>query len=193
MVLNQKNEIYNHENEVEYVADGLAFCYDKCVINECSQMVRRSFLGLCKLGGHLPKQVARNGMFHNQDFMITKLQLNIPISRLANGKTGKDKSLCCTIGTTGKGEFLMANKYGERRWSVPSKRAKDYASERKNKVHQHGPKEGKELTDYEAGLRSGYLQAQSDHAGLYKYKKALGEGKSKSEARTISRTIGKKK
>ena len=59
-------------------------------------------------------------------------------------------------------------------------------------VHEHGPKVGKELTDYEAGLRSGYLQAQSDHAGLFKYKKALGEGKSKAEAKKISRTIGKK-
>ncbi len=88
----------------------------------------------------------------------------------------------------------MADKnYKERRWSVPSKRAKGYASERKEKVHQHGPKEGKELTDYEAGLRSGYLQAQSDHAGLYKYKKAISEGKSKAEAKKISRTIGKKK
>lgn len=87
----------------------------------------------------------------------------------------------------------MANKNNnERRWSVPSKRAKGYASERKNKVHEHGPKVGKELTDYEAGLRSGYLQAQSDHAGLFKYKKALGEGKSKAEAKKISRTIGKK-
>lgn len=86
----------------------------------------------------------------------------------------------------------MANKNNnERRWSVPSKRAKRYASERKNKVHEHGPKVGKELTDYEAGLRSGYLQAQSDHAGLFKYKKALGEGKSKAEAKKISRTIGK--
>lgn len=145
-------------------------------------------------GGHLPKLVARNGMFHNQDFMITKLQLNIQISRLANGNTGKDKSLCCTIGTTGKGEIHnMATNNKERKWSVPSKRAAGYASERRNKVHEHGAKEGKQLTDYEAGLRSGYLQAQSDHAGLYKYKKALGEGKSKSEARTISRTIGKKK
>ena len=88
----------------------------------------------------------------------------------------------------------MANKNNnERRWSVPSKRAKGYASERKNKVHEHGPKVGKELTDYEAGLRSGYLQAQSDHAGLFKYKKALGEGKSKAEAKKISRTIGKRK
>jgi len=52
-------------------------------------------------GGHLPEQVARNGTFHNQDFMITKHQLNIPISRLANGNTGKDKSLCCTIGKNG--------------------------------------------------------------------------------------------
>ena len=86
----------------------------------------------------------------------------------------------------------MANKNNnERRWSVPSKRAKGYASERKNKVHEHGPKVGKELTDYEAGLRAGYLQAQSDHAGLFKYKKALGEGKSKAEAKKISRTIGK--
>ena len=84
----------------------------------------------------------------------------------------------------------MANKNNnERRWSVPSKRAKGYASERKNKVHEHGPKVGKELTDYEAGLRSGYLQAQSDHAGLFKYKKALGEGKSKAEAKKISRTL----
>ena len=63
-------------------------------------------------------------------------------------------------------------KYDERRWTVPSKRAKSYAEERKAKVHQHGPKEGKELTDYEAGMRSGYLQCQSDHAGTYKYKKA---------------------
>ena len=86
----------------------------------------------------------------------------------------------------------MANNTRERRWSVPSTRSQGYASERKNKVHEHGPKEGKELTDYEAGLRSGYLQAQSDHAGLFKYKKALGEGKSKAEAKKISRTIGKK-
>ena len=57
--------------------------------------------------------------------------------------------------------------------------------------HQHGPKEGKELTDYEAGIRSGYLQAQSDHAGIYKYKKALSEGKSKQEARDISQRRGR--
>ena len=80
----------------------------------------------------------------------------------------------------------------ERRWLVPNRRAKSYADERKAKVHQRGQKEGKELTDYEAGLRSGYLQCQSDHAGLYKYKKALNEGKSKSEAKRISRQKGKK-
>ena len=86
----------------------------------------------------------------------------------------------------------MANdKYNKRRWAIPTKRAKGYAFERRAKVHQHGPKEGKELTDYEAGIRSGYLQAQSDHAGLYKYKKALAEGKSKQEAREISQRKGK--
>ena len=83
------------------------------------------------------------------------------------------------------------NKYNRRRWAVPTKRAKGYAEERKARVHKHGPKEGKELTDYEAGLRSGYLQCQSDHAGLFKYKKAISEGKSKSEAKAISQKKGK--
>ena len=83
------------------------------------------------------------------------------------------------------------NKYNnERRWTVPSKRAKGYAADRKAKVHTYGPKEGKELTDYEAGMRSGYLQCQSDHAGTYKYKKALSEGKTKDEAIKISRQKG---
>lgn len=81
-------------------------------------------------------------------------------------------------------------KIQERRWSVPNKRAKSYAEERRTKVHQHGSKEGRELTDYEAGMRSGYLQCQSDHAGIYKYKKALSEGKTKAEAKKISRQRG---
>jgi hypothetical protein len=83
------------------------------------------------------------------------------------------------------------DKYSERRWSIPSKRAKGYAQDRKAKVHTYGKKEGKELTDFEAGIRSGYLQCQGDHAGLYKYKKALAEGKSKAEARDISRRKSK--
>ena len=83
------------------------------------------------------------------------------------------------------------SKYNKRRWSVPSKRAKGYAEERRSKVHQHGPKEGRELTDYEAGIRSGYLQCQTDHAGMYKYKKALTEGKSKAEAKEYSQRRGK--
>ena len=84
-----------------------------------------------------------------------------------------------------------ANNYNERRWSIPSKRAKGYALDRKKKVHTYGKKEGAKLTDFEAGIRSGYLQCQSDHAGLYKYKKALAEGKSKQEARDISRKKSK--
>ena len=64
------------------------------------------------------------------------------------------------------------NKYKQRRWKVPHKRARGYAEERRAKVHKWGPKEGAQLTDYEAGLRSGYLQCQTDHASLWKYKKA---------------------
>ena len=89
-------------------------------------------------------------------------------------------------------EKSKEDKYGgPRRWTVPSRRAKGYAEERKAKVHKWGEKEGKQLTDYESGIRSGYLQAQSDHAGLYKYKKALEEGKTKAEAAEISRQRGK--
>ena len=83
-------------------------------------------------------------------------------------------------------------KYNQRRWSVPSKRAKGYAADRKAKVHTYGKKEGDELTDFEAGIRSGYLQCQGDHAGLYKYKKALSEGKTKQQARAISREKSRK-
>ena len=90
-----------------------------------------------------------------------------------------------------KEEVTEVTQAKERRWRVPSKRARDYANERHLKVHKHGPKEGKELTDYEKGLRSGYLQCQSDHAGAYKYKNALNQGKSKAEATAISRRIGK--
>lgn len=86
----------------------------------------------------------------------------------------------------------MAKNYNERRWMVPSKRATGYASERQAKVHQRGADEGKQLTDYELGLRSGYLLCQSDHTGIYKYKEAIKAGKSKTEARRISRMKGKK-
>lgn len=91
-----------------------------------------------------------------------------------------------------KSETTSTSKYNRRRWQIPSKRAKGYASDRKAKVHTYGPKEGQELTDFEAGIRSGYLQAQSDHAGIFKYKKALSEGKSKAEAREISQSKGRK-
>lgn len=86
---------------------------------------------------------------------------------------------------------MAKTNYQERRWLIPNKRAKSFAEERKAKVHQRGAKEGKKLTDFEAGIRSGYLLCQSDHAGAYKYTKALSEGKSKQDARAISRRKGK--
>ena len=56
-----------------------------------------------------------------------------------------------------------------RYWRKPSVRAKNYAEERKASVHISGDKEGEALSEYEKGVRSGYLQCQSDHAGLYTY------------------------
>ena len=86
----------------------------------------------------------------------------------------------------------MANYNQERRWTTPSKRAKGYVDERKAKVHMWGQKEGQPLTDYEAGLRSGYLQCQSAHAGLFRYKQAMDAGLSKAEAKKYSREKGTK-
>ena len=81
----------------------------------------------------------------------------------------------------------------ERRWVSPNKRAEGYASELKDKVHKRGPKEGKPLTDLEIGVRIGSLQMKNDHIGIYKYTKALKDGKSKAEAKKLSREIGKRK
>ncbi len=79
------------------------------------------------------------------------------------------------------------NKYRDGRWSVPSKRAKGYAAERADGRHRVGPKLGKQLTDYEAGIRSGYLQCQNDHAGHWKYRQALELGYGKKEAGEMSK------
>ena len=87
----------------------------------------------------------------------------------------------------------MANVKRERRWVSPNTRAKRYAEELKAKVHTHGPKEGQPLTEREACLRMGALQMKNDHIGMYKYTTALKEGKSKQEAKKISRQVGGKK
>lgn len=88
----------------------------------------------------------------------------------------------------------VENKYSQRRWVKPKLRAASYAQERKARKHEHGEKKNLPLTDYEAGIRSGYLQCQTDHAGLYKYKKAINElGMTKEEARIYSQTPQKKK
>ena len=67
-------------------------------------------------------------------------------------------------------------KKNERKWMTPSKRAEGYAKERKTMVHARGPKKDEPLDEYNKGFRSGYLLAQSDHAGAYKYHKAIKEG-----------------
>ena len=85
------------------------------------------------------------------------------------------------------GEARQPKQYDNSKWSKPNERAKSYAAERKKKIHHYGEKKGKPLTEYEAGLRSGYLQSQHDHAGFWKYKKALELGYSKAEAAEMSK------
>ena len=84
-------------------------------------------------------------------------------------------------------EAAQPKQYDRDKWSKPNDRAKSYASERKAKIHHFGEKKGNPLTEYEAGLRSGYLQCQHDHAGFWKYKKALELDYSKVEAAQMSR------
>ena len=79
----------------------------------------------------------------------------------------------------------------ERKWLKPSRRAQGYAEERKKGVHMRGPKKGQELDAYNKGLRSGYMLAQSDSAGMHKYKQARDAGASKEDAQAYSKTIGK--
>lgn len=93
----------------------------------------------------------------------------------------KEKTEATPVATT------ETSSYSERRWLVPKKRASGYAEERKAGVHTRGTKEGHPLTEYEKGLRSGYLLAQSDHTGIFKYKEALAKGMTKAEARAYSR------
>ena len=162
----------------------------------------------CKSGRSPTRNIARNVVFQRKNGV--RYHIYNLIAGCVGGKFPKKRKSCkrCSIGDTGKQILTIrrtrkaakkeaantssnASKYNERRWSIPSKRAKGYAEDRKAKVHTYGKKEGKELTDFEAGIRSGYLQCQGDHAGLYKYKKALAEGKSKSEAREISRKKSK--
>ena len=94
---------------------------------------------------------------------------------------------------TNEGSNSGSSKYNRRRWQIPSKRAKGYAADRKARVHTYGPKEGKPLSDFESGMRSGYLQCQTDHAGIYKYKKALADGKTREEALALSKKPWKRR
>ena len=85
----------------------------------------------------------------------------------------------------------MAEETRERKWLKPSRRAKGYAEERKAGIHMRGDKKDQPLDDYNKGLRSGYMLAQSDNAGMHKYKQAMDAGATKDEARAYSKIIGK--
>ena len=86
----------------------------------------------------------------------------------------------------------MAGEKRERKWLKPSRRAKGYAEERKAGIHLRGDKKDQPLDDYNKGLRSGYMLAQSDNAGMYRYQMARNAGFSKEEAGKFSREKGTK-
>lgn len=79
-----------------------------------------------------------------------------------------------------------------RKWLKPSKRGAGYAEERKLGVHQRGKNKGKPLDDYNKGVRSGYMLAQSDNAGMYRYMEAKKAGYSREECAEYSRQKGTK-
>ena len=89
---------------------------------------------------------------------------------------------------------MAENSYNnnERRWFKPSERAKGYAEERKKGIHDRGPKKDQPLDDYNKGLRSGYMLAQSDNAGMYRYQMARNAGLDKKAAGKFSREKGTK-
>ena len=80
----------------------------------------------------------------------------------------------------------------QRKWLKPSRRASGYAEERKLGVHMRGPKKDQPLDDYNKGVRSGYMLAQSDSAGMYRYKQAREAGLTKEQAQKFSREKGTK-
>ena len=61
--------------------------------------------------------------------------------------------------------------YNERRWMTPSKRAKGYAKDRKERVHTYGPKEGQELTEYENGIQEGAFRGQDGRGSKSNFEK----------------------
>ena len=85
----------------------------------------------------------------------------------------------------------MVHNNNQRKWLKPSRRASGYAEERKLGVHMRGPKKDQPLDDYNKGLRSGYMLAQSDNAGMHKYKVAKDAGATRDEAAAYSKIIGK--
>lgn len=79
------------------------------------------------------------------------------------------------------------NNYDRKSWSIPSRRAKGYADDRKAKVHTYGPNQGQQLKENQLSFRSGYLQCQNDHSSYFKYTQAKNAGFSKTECAELAR------
>lgn len=57
----------------------------------------------------------------------------------------------------------------QNRWKNPHKHGERMYKEKKRGVHLEGEKSGQSLTEYEKGVRAGYLEANHDHVGMYHF------------------------
>ena len=55
------------------------------------------------------------------------------------------------------------------RWKNPHKAGEQMYAEKKKGKHLEGDKAGQDLTEYEKGVRAGYLEANHDHVGMYHF------------------------
>ena len=56
-----------------------------------------------------------------------------------------------------------------KRWNNPHKTGERMYKEKRRGVHLEGEKAGQDLTEYEKGVRAGYLEANHDHVGMYHF------------------------
>lgn len=109
---------------------------------------------------------------------------------MPRGKSNAENS--SNGGTVNNGSGKKQYDNSVRKWFHPGERAKMYAKERKAKVYiGNKNKKDQPISEYDLGLRSGYLLARSDEAGMFKYKQAIEYGMTKKEAAKISKQKGK--
>lgn len=73
------------------------------------------------------------------------------------------------------------------RWKNPHKAGEQMYAEKKKGKHLEGDKAGQDLTEYEKGVRAGYLEANHDHVGMYHFFQWLKQKREQEAAEAGSR------